>query len=150
MLKKITLETLEVVGMVMTLVAALSGIVMYLSGGRADPTIVWFAPLFLTPLAITGIVLMLIGSLVSKKDRGILGWSVLAFAVVFAGLAAIFQFSGLASGGIEMAGTAWGTTALIVSYLYIAVMLGVAGVGGLVARDIIRMEPHRHHAEPTS
>lgn len=152
MLKKIMLESLDVVGALLTAGTGLSGLVMFLfGGGRAafeDPTIIWFAPLYLTPLALVGIGMMLVSSLVSKSRRGWFAWSCLAFAIVLTMTAAVFNLTGLASGEIELAGTFWGTTAIVVSVIYALVMIEISGVGAVIARDILRAGTSRHPAAP--
>ncbi len=98
----------------------------------------WFAPLYLTPLALVGVSMMLVSSFVARKKRGPLGWSVLALAVLFGVVTAVFNLTGLSTGETELRGTFWGTTAIVVSLVYALTMLGVSGAGVLVARDILR------------
>jgi hypothetical protein len=147
MLKKIALEVIDVLGVLMTAFAALSGLAAFLfAGSRSafdDPTIVWFAPLFLTPLALAGAGLMLVGSFAARKRRALICWSVLALVVLLVVTAAVFNLTGLATGETALRGTFWGTTAIVVSLIYALSMLEVSGVGVLVARDILRMEPNR-------
>lgn len=147
MLKKVTLEVLDVGGVVFAAFAALSGLVAFVfAGGRAafdDPTIIWFAPLFLSPVALVGAGMILISSFVSKKRRGLAGWSAVALLVLLGATAAVFNLTGLSTGETELIGTFWGTTAIAVSLVFAAAMLEVSGVGIWVARDILKMEPHR-------
>lgn len=147
MRKKITLEVIAILGVLTTAFAALSGLVAFLFPGARpagdDPTSVWFAPLFLTPLALAGVGMLLVSSLVAKKKRKLLGWSVLAFAVLLAATAAVFNLTGLSTGETALSGTFWGRTAIIVSLIYALVLLGTSAVGVSVARDILRMEPSR-------
>lgn len=151
-MKKAVLELVAIVGALLTALAGLSGLVMYLFGGGRpafeDPTIVWFAPLFLTPLALVGIGMMLVSSLVSKRRRGLLGWSCLAFGVLFALTAGVFNLTGLSTGETELIGTLWGTTAIVVSLVYALGMLGMSAVGVLVADDI-HGGSSMHHAHVT-
>lgn len=152
MSRKITLSVLDTVGVIMTACAALSGVAAFVfGGGRAafdDPTIIWFAPLFFTPLALLGVGMILLSALVSKKRRTLVGWSVTAFGVLFAATAAVFNLTGLSSGETALEGTFWGTTAIIVSVIYALSMLVVSGVGGVVAKDILGMEPFHKSAIP--
>jgi hypothetical protein len=148
MLKKVTLEVLAVVGALLTAFSAVSGIALYLFGGRTDPTILWFAPLFFIPAAAVGIGMMLISSLVSRQRRRLFGWSLLVFVTVLVLTAAAFNLTGLASGEIELEGTFWGTAAIVLSVLYSVATLAMSGVGVAVARDIMAMEPHHHAAAP--
>lgn len=152
-MKKTVLVVLDVIGALMVAFAGLSGLVMFVFGsGRAsfdDPTIIWFAPLFLTPLALVGIGMMLVSSLVSKKRRGLLGWSCLAFVVLLAMTAAVFNLTGLSSGELEPQGTFWGTVAVIVSLIYALAMVELSGVGAEVARAILKMEPTHRRSSGT-
>lgn len=144
MLKKSSMEVLAVLGSIMVAAAGLSGLFAYLFGsGRtafSDPTVIWFAPLFLTPLALAGIAMMYVSALVSKKKRALIGWSCLGFVVILAMTAAVFTLTGLSTGETELAGTFWGTAAVVLSLVYALAMLGMSAVGVMVARDIHDME----------
>ncbi len=50
------------------------------------------------PLALAGVGLLLVSSLVVKKKRKLLGWSVLALAVLLAATATVFNLTGLSTG----------------------------------------------------
>lgn len=143
-MKKITLQAAALVGALMTAVAGLSGLIAFLFGsGRAafdDPTVIWFAPLYLTPLALAGVGLMAIGSLASKQKRELFGWSCLAFAVALVVTAATFTLTGLSTGEIELVGTYWGTAAVVLSLLYAASMVVLSVVGVIIAKHIHGME----------
>lgn len=145
LLKKTALTAAAIIGALATAVAALSGLGAFLSGGsRAafdDPTIIWFAPLFLTPVALVGAVLVLVASLVSRCRRALAGWSAAVMLMLLAITAAVFTLSGLSSGEIELSGTLWGTVAVAMSLLYAASVLVVSGVGVSVAKVIIKKAP---------
>lgn len=151
MLRRTVLLILDLLGVLAIAFAALSGLGGYVFGGsRAafdDPTVIWFAPLFLTPLALIGVAMVLASSLISENRRGLLGWSVLVMAVLLAATAAAFNLTGLSTGEIELNGTLWGTIAIVVSLLYALSMLVVSGVGALVAKDIITTERTGHRLQ---
>lgn len=144
MFKRTVLVAVTLMGAIAAALVALSGLGAFLlGGGRAafdDPTIIWFAPLFLTPAGLVGVVMVLIGSLVAKKRRRLLGWSVLATGVLLAATAATFTLTGLSTGEIELVGTFWGTTAVVVTLVYALSLLVVGGVGVLVVKDIVTDE----------
>ena len=144
-MKRITLQVLAVLGALMTAVAGLSGLAMYLfGGGRAafdDPTIIWFAPLFLTPLALAGVGIVAVSSLVSRKKRALFGWSCLAFFLLLAATAASFMLTGLSSGEVAPEETLWSTVAIVLGVMYAVSMIVVSAVGVIVAREVHRTQP---------
>jgi hypothetical protein len=146
-LKKIVLAATEILGATLTCGVAVSGVAGYLLRGPGealqDPVIIWYAPLFFTPLALIGLTLISTGALVSRIRRRQLAWSVLAVVVLFAATAAVFNLSGLSTGEIEVRGTLWGSVAVVTSLAYALSLLPPACVGILVANDILRSRTHK-------
>jgi hypothetical protein len=143
--KRVVLAVVGIIGVLLLIGTGLSGAGAYLSGGSRqafeDFTIVWFAPLFLTPLALIGAGLVAVSSLVSKQRRALFGWSVLAVLVLLAVTAAVFNLTGLASGEIEPDESVWGTVAVIVSLAYALSVVVLGGAGALVVRDVLKAPP---------
>lgn len=141
-MKKTVLVMLSVLGVVLTVGVALSGAAAYLFGGSraafSDPLIIWYAPLFLTPAALTGVVLIAVSSLAGKSRRRMLGLSIVAVAAFFAASAAVFNLTGLSAGEIELKGTLWGTVAVIMSVAYALSLLLPAAAGVMVIKDLVR------------
>lgn len=153
MFKKYLLSALEGIGALMMAATGLSGAFMYffLSGRPSvdDPTIIWFAPLFLTPLAFIGAALMLTSSLVSEQHRRLVSWSCVVYAILLGATAAAFNLTGLSTGEIELVGTFWGTTAVTISSLYAAAMVVIGAIGLVVARAILAA-PVEHDSRTTA
>ena len=148
MTKKIVLPVLIVIGVVLATFTALSGVGSLVIGGLGsaggDPTVTWFAPLFLMPVGLIGVGLILTASLVGKRRRALVGGFTVALIVLLVLTAAVFQFSGLAQGEVEPGETIWGGVAVALSYGCALMLLALAVLGIVVMRDILAS--HAAHA----
>lgn len=154
MIKKYVLAALEGIGALMVAFAGLSGLFTYLFfTGRPsldDPTMIWFAPLFFTPVAIVGVLLILASSLIAKQRTHLVMWSCLAFVVVMAATAAAFNLTGLSTGETALEGTFWGTAAITISVIYAMTMAALGVIGALVTRSILAADMRRHTTTKTT
>lgn len=152
MFKKYLLFAIEGIGALMMVATGLSGAFMYffLSGRPSvdNPTIIWFAPLFLTPIAFIGAALMLASSLISEQHKRLVSWSCVVYAILLGATAATFNLTGLSTGEVELVGTFWGTTAVTISGLYAAAMVVIGAIGLVVARAIL-IAPVEHDSGTT-
>lgn len=141
MFKKYLLAALEGIGALMVAFSGLSGLFTYLFfSGRPsvdDPTMIWFAPLFLTPVALVGVALMLASALIAKQRTHLMMWSCLAFAVILAATAAAFNLTGLSTGETALEGTFWGTAAVTISVIYAIAMAALGVIGAMVTKAIL-------------